>query len=289
MPEASMDFLILIKNGCDNLTATAAPSVDSLGLHMVLSLATIMMAWFGVQEALASAQGGPGFNMAKFLNFFLLLTFAYSFVKFYDGSIPGIGYSLKSFISGGTSSLVDYIGNDSTQEVQTTIHNALAKVGTMSPSLTEPYTLLCTYTVQIILSILTALIAVIIAYGAIGATIIGLLGPVFIPWMVFDKTDFLFWGWLKAFLGFEFYKVVAAATLSVMSHLLISYLTSGAMNVDDPKNLIYLMPALLMLCIVTGFILLKIPAMTASLFSGHTGGHGSGMGGLITAALLKGF
>ena len=113
-----MDFLILIKNGCDNLTATVAPSVDSLGLHMVLSLATIMMAWFGVQEALASAQGGPGFNMAKFLNFFVLLTFAYCFVKFYDGSIPGIGYSLKSFISGGTSSLVDYIGNDSTQEVQ---------------------------------------------------------------------------------------------------------------------------------------------------------------------------
>ena len=66
-----MDFLILIKNGCDNLTATAAPSVDSLGLHMVLSLATIMMVWFGVQEALASAQGGPGFNMAKFLEFLL--------------------------------------------------------------------------------------------------------------------------------------------------------------------------------------------------------------------------
>jgi hypothetical protein len=27
-----MDFLILIKNGCDNLTATVAPSVDALGL-----------------------------------------------------------------------------------------------------------------------------------------------------------------------------------------------------------------------------------------------------------------
>ena len=105
----------------------------------------------------------------------------------------------------------------------------------MSPSLTEPYTLLCTYTVQVILRILTALIGVIIAYGAIGATIIGLLGPVFIPWMVFDKTEFLFWGWLKAFVGFEFYKVVAAATLSVMSHLLITYLTSGANNVTDPR------------------------------------------------------
>ena len=283
-----MDFLILIKNGCDNLTATADPSLDSLGLHMVLSLATIMLVWFGVQEALASAQGGAGFNVAKFLNFFVLITFAYCFVKFYDGSIPGIGYSLKGFVSGGTSNLVDYIGHDSTQEVQDTIHTALSKIGTLSPSLTEPYTLLCTYTVQVILSILTALIGVIIAYGAIGATIIGLLGPVFIPWMVFDKTDFLFWGWLRAFVGFEFYKVVAAATMSVMSHLLITYFTSGANNAGDPQRLITLMPGLLILCIVAGFILLKIPTMTASLFSGGTGGHGIGMGGVITAAILKG-
>jgi type IV secretory pathway VirB6-like protein len=217
----------------------------------------------------------------------VLITFAYCFVKFYDGNIPGIGYSLKGFISGGTSSLVDYIGTDSTQEVQTAIRTATGKVGTLSPSLTEPYTLICTFTVQVVLSILSGLIGVIIAYGAIGATIIGLLGPVFIPWMVFDKTDFLFWGWLKAFLGFEFYKVVAAATMSVMSHLLITYLTSGAMNVDSPKALITLMPGLLIMCLVAGYILLKIPTMTATLFSGHTGGHGGGMGGLITAMVLR--
>ena len=282
-----MDFLILIKNGCDNLTATASPSMDSLGLHMVLSLATIMLVWFGVQEALASAQGGPGFNVARFLSFFMLITFAYCFVKFYDNSIPGIGYSLKGFVSGGTSSLVDYIGSDSTQEVQNTIHAALSKVGTMSPSLTEPYTLLCTFTVQFVLSILTALIGVIIAYGAIGATVIGLLGTVFIPWMGFDKTAFLFWGWLRGFLGFEFYKVVAAATMSVMSHLLISYLTSGTMIVNSPEKLVTVMPGLLILCVIAGFVLLKIPTMTASLFSGHTGGHGIGMGGLLTAAILR--
>jgi hypothetical protein len=282
-----MDFLVLIKNGCDSLTTTASPSIDSLGLRMVIALATIMMAWFGVQETLASAQGGQGFNIAKFISFFMLITFAYCFVKYYDSTIPGIGYSLESFVSGGTSSLVDYIGTDSTQEVQTTIRTALSKVGTMSPSFTEPYTLLCTFTVQLILSILTALIGVIVAYGAIGAAVIGLLGPVFIPWMVFEKTEFLFWGWLRAFIGFEFYKVVAAATMSVMSHLLISYLTSGAASIDDPKKLVTLMPGLLILCIVAGFVLFKIPTMTATLFSGHTGGHGMGMGGLITAAIIR--
>ena len=282
-----MDFLILIKNGCDNLTATVSPSIDSLGLRMVIALATIMLVWFGVQEALASAQGGPGFSLAKFVSFFVLMTFAYCFVRFYDGAIPGIGYSLKGFISGGTSSLVDYIGSDSTQEVQNTIHTAVGKIGSLSPSFTEPYTLLCSYTVQIVLTILTGLIAVIIAYGAIGATVVGILGPVFIPWMVFDKTDFLFWGWLKAFLGFEFYKVVAAATLSIVSHLLISYLTSGAMNIASPQSLITLMPALLMLCFIAGFVLFKIPTMTATLFSGHVGGHSSGLSGLVTAAVTK--
>lgn len=282
-----MDLLILIKNGCENLTATVSPSIDAIGLHMILSLATIMLVWFGVQEALASTHGGAGFNIARFFSFFLLITFAYCFVKFYDGAIPGIGYSLKGFVSGGTSSLVDYIGTDSIQEVQNTIHAALDKIGTLSPSFTEPYTMICTYTVQVILSVLTALIGVIIAYGAIGATIVGLVGPVFIPWMVFDKTEFLFWGWLKAFIGFEFYKVVAAATMSVISHLLITYLTSGALHADSASHLIYLMPGLLILCFVAGFILLKIPTMTASLFSGHVGGHGIGAGGIITAAILK--
>ena len=43
----------------------------------------------------------------------------------------------------------------------------------------------------------------------------------------------------------------------------------------------------LILCFVAGFILLKIPTMTASLFSGHVGGHGIGAGGLITAAILR--
>src|ERR1700722_3223564 len=107
-----MDLLNWITQACSSLTSTVSPSVDAMGVHICVALATIMLVWFGVQEALASAQGGPGFSIAKFLNFFLLITFAYCFVKFYDGSIPGIGYSLRGFIVGGTSRIVDYIGHD---------------------------------------------------------------------------------------------------------------------------------------------------------------------------------
>ena len=87
-----------------------------MGVHICVALATIMLVWFGVQEALASAQGGPGFSMGKFLSFFMLITFAYTMVKFYDSSIPGIGYSLKGFINGGAQYLVNQIGTDSADQ-----------------------------------------------------------------------------------------------------------------------------------------------------------------------------
>src|SRR3984893_3175242 len=98
-----------IAQACRSLAATAAPSITAMGVHICVALATIMLVWFGVQEALASAHGGPGFNMGKFLSFFMLITFAYAMVKFYDSSIPGIGYSLKGFINGGAQYLVSQI------------------------------------------------------------------------------------------------------------------------------------------------------------------------------------
>ena len=91
-----------IAQACQSLAATAAPSITAMGVHIVIALATIMLVWFGVQEALASAHGGPGFSMGRFLNLFMLLTFAYAMVNYYDSSIPGLGFSIKGFIDGGT-------------------------------------------------------------------------------------------------------------------------------------------------------------------------------------------
>ena len=51
-----MGILQYITTGCDQLSATAAPLLNSMGLHIVLSLATIMMVWFGVQEAITGKQ-----------------------------------------------------------------------------------------------------------------------------------------------------------------------------------------------------------------------------------------
>jgi hypothetical protein len=276
------DFLA---QACRSLAATAAPSVSAMGIHIVIALATIVLVWFGVQEALTSAHGG-GFSMGRFLNLFMLLTFAYAMVNYYDTSIPGLGFSIKGLIDGGTINLVNVIGADGSATMLNDIHMASSKTGpSILNSLMSPYYAIVYFVVQFLLAVMAGVISAILAYGAIAATIIGLLGPIFIPFLAVDKLDWLFWGWLKAYLGFSFYKVVAAATMNVLSHVLTNYYIQLGQSMSDPSLMVQTLPLLILLVLVNIYILFKIPAMTHSLFTGHTGGHGGGALGMAMMAI----
>jgi len=268
-----------IAQACRSLAATVAPAITAMGIHIVLALATIVMVWFGVQEALASAHGEAGFSMGRFLNLFMLLTFAYAMVNYYDSSIPGLGFSLKGFIDGGTINLVNLIGSDGSNAMLNEINSASSKTGPgLLNTMMSPYYAIVCFAEQFLLALLAAIVSAIVAYGAIAATIIGLLGPIFIPFLVFDKLDWLFWGWLKAYLGFSFYKVVAAATLNVLSHVLTNYYVQLGQSLSDPSLIVKALPLLVLLVLVNIYILFKIPAMTHTLFTGGIGGHGGGLG-----------
>jgi len=274
-----MGLFEIISQGCQSLAAATAPSVSAMGIHIVIALATMMLVWFGVQEALASSQGGPGFSTGKFLNLFMLLTFAYAMVNYYDSSIPGLGFSIKGFIDGGTANLVNIIGADGSTTILKEVHAASSKTGpSILSSLMSPYYAIVYFAVQFLLGIMAAVVSAILAYGAIASTIIGLLGPIFIPFLVFDKLDWLFWGWLKSYLGFSFYKVVAAAAMNVLSQVLTNYYIQLGQSFSDPSLLVETLPLLILLVLVNVYILFKIPAMTQSLFSGHTSGGSSGLG-----------
>jgi hypothetical protein len=72
------------------------------------------------------------------------------------------------------------------------IKESLSQSGPGIAMMTAPYLILAYFCSQILLAILSALISVIIAYGAVGVTIIGILGPVFIPFMVSRRQTFCF-------------------------------------------------------------------------------------------------
>jgi len=278
-----MNLLDWINQGITSLTSTGSPSINALGFHIFLALLTTMMVWFGVQEALASAQGGVGFNMAKFVEFVVLASFAYTLIEFYDTAIPGVGYSFKDFISVGSTSVANMISMDSVNQMNQAITDMQNQLGSgIVKAVMNVYFAIVMAIVQIMLGIFSATITAIVAYGAIGAAVAGILGPLFIPFLLVDKLNFLFWGWLRAFLGFNFYKVVAAAVLSVLSHLYTLYYAN--LIPLDAASLVTKLPLLIVLILVNVFILFKIPEITNAIFSGHTGGGGSTMG-MIALAL----
>jgi hypothetical protein len=282
-----MGLLTTITQACDSLTAMTSPSINAMGVHMVLALATIMLAWFGVQEALASASGGAGFSMARIVNLFMLLTFAYVMVAFYNTAIPGIGYSLRGFINGGAQYLVAVIGQDSVTQIHATLAQVQATAGPgIIKSITDPYFAMVFLLIQVLLALWAASLSLIIGYGAIGSAVVGLFGPIMIPWMVFDKTAFLFWGWVRAFIGFSFYKVVAAAVVFVLGQLLTSF-AGGLTLLTDPGTMVQQIPWLILLVLINVYVLFQVPHLTMAIFSGSTGGGGGGMtGGLLTGATL---
>jgi len=144
-----MGVLNWITQGCDALTSTASPTIDAMGLRICVALATIMLVWFGVQEALASTHHGTGFQVGKFLSFFMLITFAYTLVKFYDTSIPGVGESLRGFINGGAQYLVNVIGTDSITNIQNTLSQAQSTEGPGAmKALMNPYYAIVYFVIQ---------------------------------------------------------------------------------------------------------------------------------------------
>jgi len=268
-----MDLLKIITDSCDSLSNASSPTINALGLRMVIYLATIMMSWFGVQEALAAQGHGRGFDIRKFYGFVVLGTFAFVFVKYYDVPIPGLGYSLPGFIKQGANYLVDVIGTDATNQMLTSIHKSLSTSGPGMIWFKAPYFVTVYVMIQMTLSLLAALVTAVVGYGVVGAAIVALVGPVFIPFLVIEKLEFLFWGWLKAFVGFSFYKVVAAAAMSILSHFFLGYYQTFA-NFDNPLAVIKFFPVLFVLILINVFILIKIPAITATLMTGQVGGHG---------------
>ena len=70
-----------------------------------------------------------------------------------------------------------------------------------------------------------ALLAV-IAFGLVATGVAVLVGPIFIPFFLVPQLDWLFWGWLKAFIQYSFIPVVAIAFLMIFERFVYRYVTT---------------------------------------------------------------
>lgn len=250
------------------LLSSQSGTLQATGLDIFRGLAVILIVWFGVKSALSASQGLGGFHFAKFADLILMIAFGLGMLTYYSTPIPGTSYSFSDLITKEGLNLSNAIESDQTQEIVTTITNAENQLGAPPGSfnILEDLTYLL---IAVILAAMEAAAFSIIAYGYVASAVCVLIGPIFIPWFIVPKLDWLFWGWLKAFIGFSFYQVVASAFIYVFAKVLAGmFQTIGTITLD---NALTILPALLISLLVCIYGLVKVPELTASILSGRTG------------------
>ena len=109
-----------------------------------------------------------------------------------------------------------------------------------------------------------------IAFGLIASAVCALLGPLFVPFFIVPKLDWLFWGWLRSFIQYSFVPVVAIAFLMVFEQFVFRYVSTLPPMITQAEYGVYAIQAFAVVATFCMGILL-VPSLTQSIFSGSSG------------------
>ena len=269
------DFLEFMYQAINDLLTQNLGFFDAMGQNLFRMLATIQVAWYGAKSALSAASGKFSFPFDDFASLLLTLAFGFAMVNYYSKPIPGIGTSFHNLITDEAQFLATRINQAELETVVDRIGEFEARLD--APGVTDLLGMAIYIIVVILLAAAQAISIVVIAYGFIATAVCVLVGPVFVPFFIVPKLDWLFWGWLRSFLQYAFYEVVAAAVVYIIGNLVIGVLTLQGTGTISTFQLIGWFPVLLITFVAAIYVLLKVPALTSHIFSGTAGGSSERM------------
>ena len=220
------DFLQYIFQAINNLLTQNLGFFDAMGQNLFRSFATILVAWFGIKSALSSASGRPSFQFDHFASLLLTISFGFAMVNYYSTPIPGVGISFHNLVTNEAQFLSTQIDQAQLQTVVTQVADFESRMD--SPGWGDILGTAIYVIVTILLAAAQAIAIVVIAYGFIATAVCVLVGPVFVPFFIVPKMEWLFWGWFRCFIQYAFYQVIAAAVVYVIGNLMLGALAPSA-------------------------------------------------------------
>jgi hypothetical protein len=104
----------------------------------------------------------------------------------------------------------------------------------------------------------------------IASAVCALVGPLFVPFFIVPTLEWIFWGWLKAFIQYSFMIVIANAFVFVFERFLSGFLQTLPPGLRLEEQLLYSVHVVMILATFTVGVLL-VPRLTSSIFSGGSG------------------
>jgi len=264
------DFLQYIFQAINNLLTQNLGFFDAMGQNLFRMFATILIVWYGVKSALSAAGGKQPFQFDNFASLLLTISFGFAMVNYYSTPIPGVGTSFHNLITDEAQFLSSKIDQAQLQTVIAHVADFESRMD--SPSWGDFLGTVIYVVIIILLSTAQAVALIVIAYGFIATAVCVLVGPVFIPFFIVPKMEWLFWGWFRCFIQYAFYQVIAAAVVYIIGNLILGALSLTPAGSLSTVQLLAWFPVLFITFLASIYALLKVPALTNHIFSGTAGG-----------------
>jgi len=269
------DYLQYIFQAINNLLTQNLGFFDAMGQNLFRSFATILVAWYGIKSALSSASGKHPFHFDNFASLLLTISFGFAMVNYYSTPIPGVGVSFHNLVTNETQYLSSQIDQAQLQTIIQSVADFESRLD--SPTWGDILGTAIYVIVTILLAAAQAVALVVIAYGFIATAVCVLVGPIFVPFFIVPKMEWLFWGWFRCFIQYAFYQVIAAAVVFIIGNLMVGALRLPPAGTLSTVQLIAWFPVLFITFLASIYTLLKIPTLTNHIFSGTAGGSSAAL------------
>ena len=265
-PTFGYDPIRSVQQAVITLLNVQEPAFLGIGSHLFLAFATILLVWQGVQMMLeARPMGDHVFGFARLL---LVIAFGDAMIVYYNSPIPGLGVSFSGLVTDQASYLARLIGAQSIQNSQQTLSalwNSLEQPDAWSILANLIY-----WTMLVVIGLAQFALLFVVSFSLVSSSVCALVGPLFVPFFIVPTLEWLFWGWLKAFVQYSFTIVIANAFTFVFERFLSGFLRTLPAGLRFEDQELYAVHVLMILVTFTVGVLL-VPSLTSSIFSGGSG------------------
>jgi len=279
------DYLQFVFQAIRQLLTNNIGFFDVMGQNLFRSFATILITWYGIKSALAAASGRSPFHFDNFASLLLSISFGFAMVNYYSNPIPGVGTSFHGLVTDQAQFLSGQIDQAQLQTVVAQIADFEIRMD--SPTWGDILGTAVYVIVTILLAAAQAVTIVVVAYGFIATAVCVLVGPIFVPFFIVPKLEWLFWGWFRCFLQYAFYQVIAAAVVFIIGNLIVGALRLPPPGTLSTVQLLAWFPVLFITFLASIYVLLKVPALTNHIFSGTAGGSSAAFLEVPAAAIAR--
>ena len=289
------DFQGFLTGVLNSIIGSSGPILLTTGQDLWTGLASIMIVWTGVKIALSG-----NFQPWEVIRLIIGLWIPWVMLHFYDTPLPppAAAYTFPGMIVEGGNWLMDLFVADVGTAMRTELSNMINTHMTRITDAWDGYQIwdlitaggaalmtLFSATLMMLFAMIMLVLLYCITYAQVlwaqmAIAILVFLGPLFIPWLLFEPMSFLFWGWFRSLIVFSLYGALAGAVMRVFMGVALGYVTTYSNQVISFD-----------ITVMGGWVLIILPLFVAGILASLKVGELASMlvtGSAVTSSGITG-